>query len=261
MVKQPPAFSIFFLPFKINRPTRSTKTHASLNAIQPMSDVTHLWAIFLGTVIGLLPIINPLAAAPTFLAITEGDDDQRRRGQALKGCLYMVAILVCTLIGGTVIMNFFGISIPGLRIAGGILMTGIGISMLAPQKAAPHDGREEHEAARRKMDISFSPLAMPMLSGPGSIAVTLGFTSLATGWIDYAAIIAGIACVAVLTYLVLRLAGRIAGFIGPVGLNAMTKIMGFLIMSIGVQFVVNGVLAIATSPELLHGIKAVLTAP
>ena len=100
---------------------------------------------------------------------------------------------------------------------------------------------------------------MPMLSGPGSIAVTLGFTSLADGWFDYLAIIAGIITVAVLTYVVLRLASRIVGFIGPVGVSAMTKIMGFLIMCIGVQFVVNGVLGIATDPELLRGIKSVVT--
>ena len=225
-----------------------------------MSNVTHLWAIFLGTFIGLLPIINPLASAPTFLAITEGDSAERRREQARKGCFYMVVILVSFLIGGTFIMNFFGISIPGLRIAGGILMTGIGMSMLAIQKSAPKADDEEREAARKKVDISFSPLAMPMLSGPGSIAVTLGFTSLATSWTDYFAIIAGIICVALLTYVTLRLSSRIVGLIGPVGVNAMTKIMGFLIMCIGVQFVVNGVLGIATDPELLRGIKDVLAA-
>lgn len=223
-----------------------------------MSNVTHLWAIFLGTFIGLLPIINPLAAAPTFLAITEGDSAERRREQARKGCFYMVGILVSFLIGGTFIMNFFGISIPGLRIAGGILMSGIGMGMLAAQKTPPGPDAEEREAARKKVDISFSPLAMPMLSGPGSIAVTLGFTSLATAWTDYLAIIAGIVSVAALTYLVLRLSGRIVNLIGPVGVNAMTKIMGFLIMCIGVQFVVNGVLGIATDPELLRGIKSVL---
>ena len=225
-----------------------------------MSHVTHLWVIFLGTFIGLLPIINPLAAAPTFLAITEGDSAERRREQARKGCLYMVAILVSFLIGGTFIMNFFGISIPGLRIAGGILLTGIGMDMLSSQKARTSDTDEEREAARKKVDISFSPLAMPMLSGPGSIAVTLGFTSLATDWVDYFAIIAGIISVALLTYLVLRLSGKLVKFIGPVGVNAMTKIMGFLIMSIGVQFVVNGVINIATDPELLGIIKAALAA-
>lgn len=71
-----------------------------------MSNVIHLWAIFLGTFMGLLPIINPLAAAPTFLAITEGDSDARRREQARKGCFYMICILVSALTGGTFIMNF-----------------------------------------------------------------------------------------------------------------------------------------------------------
>ncbi len=224
-----------------------------------MSNVTHLWAIFLGTFIGLLPIINPLAAAPTFLAITEGDSPERRREQARKGCFYMVGILVSFLIGGTFIMNFFGISIPGLRIAGGILMSGIGMDMLLARKlAAKTEDEEERAAAVKKPDISFSPLAMPMLSGPGSIAVTLGFTSLASDWLDYFAIIAGIVTVAFITYLVLRLSSRIVNLIGPVGVNAMTKIMGFLIMCIGVQFVVNGVLGIATDPELLRGIREAL---
>jgi len=226
-----------------------------------MSNLLHLWGIYLGTLIGLLPIINPLSAGPTFLAITEGDSEERRSQQALKGSLYMVAILVSFLIGGTFIMQFFGISIPGLRITGGILLTGIGLDMLRAQRPAPEDSEAEREAARRKVDISFSPLAMPMLSGPGSIAVTLGFTSLATGWVDYLGIIAGIVTVAIITYVVLRLSGRLVGFIGPVGVSAMTKIMGFLLMSMGVQFVVNGVLAIATDPELLHGLKQLLAAP
>lgn len=223
-----------------------------------MTNLVHLWGIFLGTVIGLLPIINPLAAAPTFLAITEGQSEAQRREQARKGCLYMVAILVSFLIGGSFIMAFFGISIPGLRIAGGILMAGIGMSMLKTHRTTDEE-RAEQEAARQKQDISFSPLAMPMLSGPGSIAVTLGFTSLATDWADYVAIIAGIVVVALLTYVVLRLSSRIVRFIGPVGMNAMTKIMGFLIMSIGVQFVVNGILGIATNPELLQAIKSAVT--
>jgi multiple antibiotic resistance protein len=222
-----------------------------------MSNLTHLWGIFLGTVVGLLPIINPLAAAVTFVAITEGDSEARRKEQARKGCLYMVAVLISFLIGGTFIMKFFGISIPGLRIAGGIMMAGMGMGMLAAHKTTEEE-KEEREAARRKVDISFSPLAMPMLSGPGSIAVTLGFTSLAVSWSDYLALIAGILVVALVSYLVLRLSGRVVQLIGPVGLNAVNRIMGFLIMCIGVQFVVNGVLGIATDPELLRGIKAML---
>jgi multiple antibiotic resistance protein len=219
-----------------------------------MSDLFGLWGTFLGTFVGLLPIVDPLTAAPTFLAITEGQSEEQRRAQARRGCLYMVAILVSFLVGGRFIMNFFGISIPGLRIAGGILLTGLGIQMLAHQPDARQD-LEEREAARLKADVSFSPLAMPMLSGPGSIAVTLGFTSLATGWTDYAAIIAGIVAMAGLTYVTLRLASRGVKLLGPVGVDALTKTMGFLTMCIGVQFVVNGVL----DPELLGRIRAGLS--
>jgi multiple antibiotic resistance protein len=115
--------------------------------------------------------------------------------------------------------------------------------------------RAEREAALEKGDIAFSPLAMPMLSGPGSIAVTLGFTSLATGWVDYLAIIAGIVVMALLTYVILALSSRGMRFLGPIGVDAMTKTMGFLTMCIGVQFVVNGVL----DPELLQRFRAGLS--
>ncbi len=218
----------------------------------------HFWELILGTVIALLPLINPLAATPAFLAITEGDSEERRREQALKGCIYMVAILVAFLIGGTFIMNFFGLSLPGMRIAGGLLVAGIGTSMLSPPDRRAGEDDHETAAARAKRDISFTPLAMPTLSGPGSIAVTLGFSSLAKGPLDYGAIILGILFVAAVTYLALRLSGRIVQVIGVNGMSALTRIMGFLLLCVGVQFVVNGVLGIATDPVLLRGIRDAL---
>jgi multiple antibiotic resistance protein len=220
----------------------------------------HFWELVLGTVVALLPLINPLASAPTFLAITAGDSHERRMQQLRMACIYTVLILVCFLVGGTFIMGFFGLSLPGLRIAGGLLVAGIGYSMLM----GPPRGDEEqraNEAARAKRDISFSPLAMPMMSGPGSIAVTIGFTSLATGVIDYVAIILGILIVAVLTYVTLRLSESVVKVIGVNGMNALSKLMGFLILCIGIQFVVNGVLGILTEPALLRGIRDAVTTP
>ncbi len=215
-----------------------------------MHAVSHFWQLILGTVIALLPIINPLAAAPTFLAITEGDSRPRQLQQLRMACIYMVAILVSFLIGGTFIMGFFGISIPGLRIAGGLMVTTIGWSLLVAAPRSAMDEKRVREAARAKRDISFSPLAMPMLSGPGSIAVTLGFTSLATHWVDYIAIILGIVSVAAISYATLRLSGKIVTVIGVNGMNALSKIMGFLILCVGIQFVVNGV----TDPDLVRAI-------
>src|SRR4051812_7201291 len=143
-----------------------------------MIDARHFWELVLGTVIALLPLINPLASAPTFLTITAGDTRERRLEQLRNACIYMVVILVAFLVGGTFIMGFFGISIPGLRIAGGLLVAGIGSRMLMGPRSesAIHDvaGKE----ARAKRDVSFFPLAMPVMSGPGAIAGAVGVTAL-----------------------------------------------------------------------------------
>jgi len=226
-----------------------------------MSSASHFWELILGTVVALLPLINPLASAPTFLAITEGDSHERRMQQLRMACLYMVLILVCFLVGGTFIMGFFGLSIPGLRIAGGLLVAGIGSGMLMAPPRGPEQNDAAHIEARAKRDVSFSPLAMPMMSGPGSIAVTIGFTSLATGWVDYLAIILGILVVAVITYVTLRLSERVVLVIGVNGMNALSKVMGFLILCIGIQFVVNGVLGIVKDPDFIHAIRDTVLKP
>jgi multiple antibiotic resistance protein len=223
-----------------------------------MHGLTHFWQLILGTIVALLPVINPLASAPAFLAITEGQTHKRRMHQLRMACVYMVAILVSFLVGGTFIMGFFGLSIPGLRIAGGLLVAGIGSNMLLAPGRDLDTEDAAHAEARTKRDISFSPLAMPMLSGPGSIAVTIGFTSLSTGWIDYVAIILGILVVAVIAYAVLRLSERIVGVIGINGMNALSKVMGFIILCIGIQFVVNGVTGIVTDPALVRAVRDAL---
>jgi multiple antibiotic resistance protein len=226
-----------------------------------MSFTAHFWELILGTVVALLPLINPLASAPTFLAITEGDSQEYRLRQLRKACMYSVAILVSFLIGGTFIIGFFGISIPGLRIAGGLLVAGIGSSMLLSPLRLGEKRDPAQEAARAKRDVSFSPLAMPMMSGPGSIAATIGFTSLATGWTDYVAIILGIVVVAIITYVTLRVAERVVRVVGINSMSALSQVMGFLILCIGIQFIVNGVLGILTDPVLLHGVRDVLRTP
>lgn len=211
----------------------------------------------IATIIALLPIINPFSTAPLFLAITEGDTEEERNEQARKGVIYMICILVAFLIGGTFIMQAFGLSLPGLRIAGGILVAGIGMRMLYPKDDSLQT-TEEHLESRRKRDISFTPLAMPSLAGPGAISVTLGLTSLATTWLDFVAIIFGLLLVAGMVFVSLRVSTKLVRVLGVNGLHAMTKIMGFLILCVGVQFIVNGIVGVATSPELLDGIRETL---
>jgi multiple antibiotic resistance protein len=222
-----------------------------------MVSISHFSQLVLATVVALLPIINPLASTPVFMAITEGDSEAKRRDQAKRGCLYMVGILVCFLFGGSFIMQFFGLSIPGMRIAGGLLVCSVAFAMYSPQTNDEEERRRQEEA-RAKHDVSFSPLAMPMLSGPGSIAVTIGLTSLSTQWIDYIAIILGILIVAIISYCTLRLSGRLVKMIGVNGMSALTKIMGFLLLCIGIQFVVNGVVGVLSDPELVKTLRLVM---
>lgn len=198
------------------------------------------------TLATLLPILNPFSTAPLFLAITDGYSEAERREQARRGVIYMVAILGVFLLAGTLIINAFGISLPGVRIAGGILVGRVAFRMLYPKDRVgltPEEERESHA----KADISFFPLAMPSLSGPGSIAATISLATIVERWWDYIAISIGILLIAVIVFVSLRLSGRLTRLLGVNGTNAMTKIMGFIIFCIAVQFIVNGV----TDPSLV----------
>lgn len=214
----------------------------------------------IAAIFALLPIINPFSTAPLFLAITEGDTEAERQEQARKGVIYMFCILLAFLVGGTFIMRLFGLSLPGLRIAGGILVAGVGLRMLYPKDDGGQT-RAERLESRYKPDVSFTPLAMPSLAGPGAISVTIGLASLATDWLDFFAIAVGILVVSLMVFITLRVSTRLVRVLGVTGLHAMTKIMGFLILCVGVQFVVNGIVDVASSPELVHRIlRAINTA-
>jgi len=199
-----------------------------------------------GTVGALLPIVNPFSAVGLVVSITAHLTEAERTEQIRRACLYMFCILTAFLVAGGIIMGFFGISIPGLRIAGGLVVSFLGFTMLFPDQAASYS--DEKAEARRKQDISFTPLAMPSLSGPGSIAVVVGMsTTVQRGdhpVINHLLVVVGIAITALISYVVLRAATRLDKLLGATGMNAVSRIMGFMLICIGVQFVINGVLEI-----------------
>jgi multiple antibiotic resistance protein len=204
------------------------------------------FTLILSTVGGLLPIVNPFSAVGLVVTITAGLTEAERTQQVRRACIYMFFILTTFLIAGGVIMTFFGISIPGLRIAGGMIVSYLGFRMLFPE--TPTISTQEQVEAIHKQDVSFTPLAMPSLSGPGSIAVVIGVSSTIESrgnvLFGYAFVAIGIAVTAVISYIVLRAATRLDRLLGATGMNAMARIMGFLLICIGVQFVINGVLDI-----------------
>jgi multiple antibiotic resistance protein len=201
----------------------------------------------LSTVGALLPIVNPLSAVGMVMTITANLTDQERTEQIRRACIYMFFILTSFLVAGGLIMNFFGISIPGLRIAGGMIVSYLGFRMLFPETAAM--SRQEQVEAAAKHDVSFTPLAMPGLSGPGSIAVVIGMSATVQESqhivVGHILIAIGVAIVGVISYWVLKAATRLSRVLGVAGMNAMARIMGFLLICIGVQFIINGVLDVA----------------
>jgi multiple antibiotic resistance protein len=197
-------------------------------------------ALVAATVGALLPIANPFSTAPIFAAMTRGEKQDSRNRQARLACIYMAGILLISLVAGALILEFFGISLQALRVAGGLIIARIGFSMLNPEPERPLPRRDQDESADKDA-IAFTPIAMPLLSGPGSIAVTISMATSANNAFQYIPIGIGIVIVAAVSWLVLRYSSRIVDAMGRTGVNALTRVMGLILVCIGVQFVVTGV--------------------
>ncbi len=205
----------------------------------------------LGTVVGLLPIANPFSTAVVFLAIAGRLPKERQRQQAGMAAVYMASVLLVSLVAGALIMQFFGISIAAVRIAGGLIVARIGFGMLQAETEEGVSEQAKREALRMT-DIAFTPLAMPMLSGPGSIAVTLGMAAGAETLGEVVAIGVGIVLVSAVSWGVLRGARRTVDLLGVTGMNALTRIMGFLLVCVGVQFIGIGIAEAIAPGGFLH---------
>ena len=205
------------------------------------------------TLITLVPIINPVSTAVLLLGIGSHLSKEERNRQITRACIYMTAILIIFLLLGHLVMIAFGISIPGIRIAGGLVIGLLGFRMLFPDEAKI--SAEVKQDAQPKVDISFSPLAMPSLSGPGAIAAVITMSSSINGrhGIDklfaYTGVVLAIVITAILSWLVLRGAGVMRRILGVNGVDSLSRIMGFLLICIGAQFAINGVRDLALDTE------------
>jgi len=211
-----------------------------------------------GAVLAILPIVNPLGAVPIVMTVASHLPEAERQRQIRRACVYTFALMTGFLVAGSLIMNFFGISMPGMRIAGGVIVAFYGFRMLFP--SAPTLASEVAARGEVKYDIAFTPLAMPGLSGPGTFAVVMSLSSQATarqGWdraLDFLGVATGILIVAVVSWLALRGAERFNRVLGATGMEALTRLMGFLMICIGVQFIINGLMAIVADPRIWAGL-------
>jgi len=190
--------------------------------------------------VAILPVVNPFSKPPIFLAITEGWTNAERRAEAFKASIYAFIILIVSLVAGTFILAFFSISLPALQIAGGLLIARTAFQMLNPQPQHHQTDDEKRDACQRE-DISFVPLAMPLLSGPGSMAVMINLATEVKFWGEWIIYSVAAAAVCIISFFVLAESVRFARFLGVNGMNALSKLMGFLLLALSVQFVINGV--------------------
>ena len=210
-----------------------------------MQDIGNFFSWVFVTLITLLPIINPVNTAILLLSISSHLTVEDRNRQIFLACIYMMCILVVFLLAGHFIMLILGISIPGIRIAGGMVIGFLGFRMLFPNEG--HITQEGKQEALGKENISFSPLAMPSLSGPGAIATVITISSSIDGRHGYAKVFAytgvilAIIITGIISWLVLRSAGFMRRYLGVNGVDSLSRIMGFLLVCIGIQFVINGV--------------------
>jgi len=196
-------------------------------------------------VIGLLPIMNPLTTIPLYMSLTKRMSAENKRAQARKTSIYAFLILTVFMLLGNGIIKLFGISLPGIRVAGGIIIMILALRMIfSGEDTSSEVDADPSDIKKADLDYSFSPLAMPSLAGPGSIAVVMGFSSQIPSdhnIFGHIVIAIGVAIMSIIAYIGLLSSNWIEKFLGDHGMQAVTKIMGFLLTCLAVQFLASGI--------------------
>jgi multiple antibiotic resistance protein len=187
----------------------------------------------------LFVIVDPIAVVPGFLAITPGDTPAQRERMARLAALVMAGVLLAFALAGRFIFQFLGITLPAFQIAGSIILLLVALDMLKAQRSRVQETQEETEAGAHKVDIAITPLAIPMLAGPGAISTVILLHNQATGVSQNIALCACILAVSAATYFILRLSATGAKWLNPIALKITTRIMGLLLAAVASQFMIN----------------------
>lgn len=186
-------------------------------------------------------IVNPLSAAPIFLALTEGMPHEDRVRVVKRAVLIAAVALITFTLTGSLIFKMFSITIGAFRVAGGILLMRVAMDMLHGRPSHTKSTPDDHKEAQDKQDIAITPLGVPQLAGPGSLATVMLLPGEPREWWRIGPVILAILLTCLITFLILRGAERVQRFIGQSGTRIMTKIMGLLIAAVAVQFVTYGI--------------------
>jgi len=202
------------------------------------SILLHAATVFMG----FFAIMNPIANVPIFLSLTSDDDEQTTAAVALKSLMLAFVIVALFSVAGKVLFELFGLTLPAFQITGGLLVFLIGFHMLqgehsSAQQLSEEDKKMSQEAA---LGVAVSPLAMPILAGPGTIATAMNFS--ATGGVmEVVVTITVFAVLCVITYLFFIFGKKFVTYIGVGVLGVITRMMGLILAVIGTQMVIEGI--------------------
>jgi multiple antibiotic resistance protein len=195
----------------------------------------------LTTFVTLAVVVDPAGLAPTFLSITQGLSKRARRDIGFRAAIIAAAILIATALGGTWLLTRLGIGLPAFRISGGILLFAVAFEMVLGVRPAREARQAEQAIEEHARNIAAFPLAIPMIAGPGAITATLLLAGRTDGDpILMAVLIAIVAAVAVICALTFLLATRVANLLGLTGNVVLSRVLGVLLAALAVQFVIDG---------------------
>lgn len=192
-------------------------------------------------IVQLFILVDPLSGAPVFLAITPQDSAAERRTMALRGCFVAGSVVWFFILAGPWVLGYFGIKTAAVRTCGGILLFAIALEMLYGRTSGTETSPGEELLAETKKDISITPLAIPLLAGPGTIATALIFAGRTSDLFGYLALLLGTVVVFAGSFVILSKAELLTRVLGKLGTTVMTRIMGLVLAFLAVQYVLDGV--------------------
>ncbi|PKP26244.1 MAG: stress protection protein MarC [Bacteroidetes bacterium HGW-Bacteroidetes-2] len=208
--------------------------------------------LFIYVFAALFSVINPLDTVPIFVGLTQEKDTLERKKTALLTSINVFVILIISFFIGKYLLSFFGISLDALRIAGGLIIVTSGFALLTGS-FSKHKGmknkRVQNDLAKRER-FSLTPLAIPMLAGPGSISMQIALNQKHQETTEILITMGAILAVCIATFAILRSSYFIVRFLGASGINAISRIIGFIIIAIGIEYISSSVVSILKSVML-----------
>ncbi len=201
----------------------------------------------------LFSVLNPLGAVPIFVGLTQDDTLKERQRISIWTAINVFIILLVSFFAGQYVLSFFGISIDALRIAGGFIIVNSGFSLLNRRFSKGRGVHKEVEAdAQKRNDIALTPLAIPMLAGPGSISLLIAMHQDYKEMEQQIIAVAAMACIALVIFLLMRGAHKVSQALGASGIVAISRIMGFITIAIGVQYIISSISNIIEGLKFSH---------